>query len=273
MRNSCVPIIVIALVLGVGSHRKTHGDTIASFQFEGNTYTEDPSNNPGFNVGLNLSNSALPLGGILAVSDLRFSPNLDPTAGLGFGAPQYNDALGLSANANSDFGLLTTSQTVYFDVDIQSGFRLNLESLNFDSLKTRAGNARGSRVTHSIFVNPVGDPSVDGLEGDFDFIQNVAHDHFATGEAGAESTGPSFSTGRWSAGPIGLSSFQNLTGTTRVAIRLYSDEQLNRDFGLDNIVLSGNAVAIPEPGSFFALAFFASGVAFRRRRSRGGVSA
>lgn len=241
---------------------------IADFRFDGNTYSVDPSNATGANTGLHLASSVMAQPGIASVSDLQFSAGLDPTAALGFGATEYNDALGFSTDVNADRNLLTSNQTIYFDIGVQSGYRLNLESLSFDSLKTRAGNDTGSRVTHSIFVNPAGDPSLDGLAGAIDFVQNLAHDHFAPGESGAESTGADFSTGRWATGPVSLTGFGNLTGSNRIAIRLYASEGLDRDFGIDNLVLVGEAVSVPEPGMVGVLfAISAAMTTVRRRRS------
>ena len=151
---------------------------------------------------------------------------------------------------------------------VQSGFILDLHSLSFDSLKTRGNNATGSRVTYSIFVNPAGDPSVDGLVGDVDFVTNLAHDHFAIGQSGAESTGGSFTTGRWSAGPVDLSGNQGLTGSNRLAIRIYGSDggSADQDFGIDNLILNGQVTAIPEPTSLGWMLLGAAVLTCRRRR-------
>ena len=102
-------------------------------------------------------------------------------------------------------------------------------------------------MTHAVFVDPSGDPSIDGLVGDVDFLRAVNHDHTGPGESGSESQGGDFTTGRSQVGPIDLTSFQGLTGTHTVAIRSYASDGLDRDFGVDSIVLHGNVTAVPEP--------------------------
>ncbi|MDV6034176.1 MAG: hypothetical protein F9B45_29595 [Phycisphaera sp. RhM] len=242
---------------------------IAQFDFEGNDYVAEPSNTPGFNTGLNLSSGASVLG--TSVGQLQFSPGLDPTAALGNWADHYDNALGFSTDVNNDRDFLTADQTVFFQVEVQSGFLLDLESFRFDTLKTRGTNTDDARLTYSVFLNPAGDPSVDGLIGDFDFLPNGngAHDHFADGVAGAETTGPSFSTGRHAVGPIDLSANQNLTGTQTIAIRLYGSagNGNDQDFGIDSLVLRGQVTAIPEPACTVVLLLGIAASTCRRRRS------
>lgn len=248
------------------STSQLHADVIASFEFDGNDYTAEPNNTTGFNTNLNLASSVSVTG--LSLGVLQFSPNLDPTAALGFAADDFDNALGFSTDANDDRNLLTSNQVVYFDIDVDSGYKLGLQSLSFESLKTRGNNATGSRVTYSIFANPAGDPSVDGLIGDLDFVTSLAHDHFADGESGAESTGGSFTTGRWNTGPVDLSQprLQELTGSNRIAIRMYASDGADRDFGIDNLVLNGQVTAIPEPAGTCLLLLGIAATACRRRR-------
>ena len=258
-------ILILSTCAMACNSRPLHADVIAEFSFDGNTYIADPSNADGANTSLNLANGAAAVIGVSSISDLQFSPNLDADAALGFAAPNYNNALGFSTDVNNDRDFLTASQTVYFDVHVQSGYRLNLDSIQFDSLKTRAGNATGSRVTHSVFVNPLDDPAINGLSGAIDFVTIVAHDHFDPLQAGAESTGPNFSTGRYQVPAIDLSGFQNLTGTNTIAIRLYGSEGSDRDFGIDELIVHG-AIAVPEPsGASLLLATGTLGMLLRRR--------
>nr|WP_143548354.1 hypothetical protein [Rhodopirellula sp. SM50] len=215
-----------------------------------------------------MSNSAAVLG--TNIGQLQFSPGLDPTAALGSWADHYDNALGFSTDVNSDRDFSTTDQTAFFQVDVQSGFLLDLESFSFETLKTRGTNTDDARLTYSVFLNPAGDPSVDGLVGDFDFVPsgNGAHDHFADGVPGAETTGPSFSTGRLAVGPIDLSANQNLTGTQTIAIRLYGSagNGNDQDFGIDNLVLRGQVTAIPEPACTAVLLLGIAASTCRRRR-------
>ncbi|MEO1530361.1 MAG: PEP-CTERM sorting domain-containing protein, partial [Planctomycetota bacterium] len=195
------------------------------------------------------------------------APGIDPTAALGFAADHYDGALGFSTDANNDRAFATTGQTIFFQVNVQDGATLNLEALDFVSLKTRGDNRTGSRVTHTLFVNPTGDPAVDGLAGDFDFLLAQAHSHVATGETG-QSFGDNFTTGRWQANTVDLSAFEDLTGVNTIAIRMHASEGLDRDFGIDNIVLRGRvfgATAIPEPSTALVL-LLGSSVLFGRRK-------
>lgn len=253
-----------AFLLGC-SHARA--EVIAQYTFEGNDYVADPSNRAGANTSLDLLNKAVPVIGVTA-SEIRFSPGIDPTAALGFAADDYDGALGFSSDVNDDRNFATTGQSIFFQVNVQAGATLNLESLDFDSLKTRGDNATGSRVTHTIFVNPAGDPSADGLAGDFDFLLARAHSHVAPGETG-QSFGDNFTTGRWEADTVDLSSFQDLTGVNTFAIRIHSSEGLDRDFGIDNVVLRGQVfgvTAIPEPQALLAFWLGSSAILLRRRR-------
>ena len=254
--------LLIELTVLLAFVPNARAEVVAEFRFEGNDYTPNPNNVIGGNQTLFFESMAGPLTGI-NVSSLQTSPGLDPTATLGFAANDYDNALGFSTDVNADRNLATTDQTVFFNVDIEAGFQLSLESLEFDSLKTRGANATGSRVTHAIFVNPDGDPSVEGLAGDFDFLLLRNHDHTAAGQGG-ESIGDAFSTGRWAAGPIDLSPFQDLTDTATIAIRMNSSDGSDRDFGIDNLILRGTVTAVPEPAMVgpFALA----GLWFWRRK-------
>ncbi len=262
--HALMPTCLFCLI--IGSSQKLEADVIARFDFEGNDYTTDTRNPTGFNTGLNLSNSATVAG--TSISDLQFSRNLDPTAALGFAADDYDNALGFSSDQNDDRSLESSNQVVYFDVNVHVGFKLNLQSLSFDSLKTRGGNANDARVVYSIFVNPEGDPAVDGLLGDTDFLTSVAHDHYAPGQPDAESTGEDFSTGRWNTGPIDLSGRQGLAGINTIAIRLYGSEggSSDQDFGIDNLILSGEVTAIPEPACTTVLLLGIAAPTYRRRR-------
>ncbi|WP_167546589.1 PEP-CTERM sorting domain-containing protein [Stieleria maiorica] len=261
-----IPACLFCLVIGWS--QMAQADVIARFEFEGNDYTTETSNPSGFNTGLNLSSSVSNAG--VTVSELQFSRNLDPTAALGFAADDYDNALGFSTDENDDRSLEFTNQVVYFDVNVHVGFRLNLQSISFDSLKTRGTNTSGARVTYSLFVNPEGDPAVDGLLGDTDFLTNVAHDHHAPGEAGAESTGEDFSTGRWNTGPIDLNGVQAAAGTNTFALRLYGSEGAtsDQDFGIDNLILSGQVTAIPEPATTAVILLSITAASWRRRRSQ-----
>ncbi|QDV47331.1 hypothetical protein Enr13x_72400 [Stieleria neptunia] len=261
-RLIAVPALIVMTLV---ADRRAEADVIARFDFQGNDYTDDPSNTLGANTGLNLSNNAFVAG--TTISDLQFSPNLNPTAALGFGAEAYDDALGFSTDRNDDRSFADTNQAVYFEVDVQIGFRLNLESLSFDSLKTRGTNIDDASVTYSLFVNPAGDPAINGLRGATDFVRNLSHDHYAPGEPQAESTGGSFSTGTWNTGPLDLSDFQGLTGTNTVALRLYGSEGVDQDFGIDNLILSGQVTAIPEPTGTCVLLLGIAASTYRRRRS------
>ena len=191
-----------------------------------------------------------------------------------FAANDYDGALGFSTDVNADRGFSTTDQTVYFRIDVTSGYALDLQSLEFESLKSRGNNATGSRVTHVVFFDPSGDPAIDGLLGDVDFLAARAHDHFDHGQPQAESTGGDFSTGRWQAGPIDLSSQTGLTGTHTIAIRSYSSDAQDRDFGIDSILLQGTVTAVPEPsGSIIVVLFLVFGATSsfgRHRRIRHG---
>ncbi|WP_182865559.1 hypothetical protein [Stieleria mannarensis] len=262
--NRFLPTCLFCFLLG--SSQALDADVIARFEFQGNDYTTETSNPSGFNTGLNLSNNASVAG--VTVSDLQFSRNLDPTAALGFAADDYDDALGFSTDENDDRSLEFTNQVVYFDVNVHVGFRLNLQSISFDSLKTRGANTDDARVTYSLFVNPAGDPAVDGLLGDTDFLTNVAHDHGAAGDTEAESTGEDFSTGRWNTGPIDLSGVQAVAGVNTIALRLYGSEGAtsDQDFGIDNLVLSGQVTAIPEPATTTVLLVSIAAASYRRRR-------
>ncbi|MCS7468968.1 hypothetical protein NZK35_20130 [Stieleria sp. ICT_E10.1] len=219
---------------------------------------------------MNLSNSAAVLG--TNIGQLQFSPGLDPTAALGSWADHYDNALGFSTDVNNDRNFLTSDQTIFFQVEVQSGFLLDLESLSFETLKTRGSDAAGdtntARLDYTLFLNPAGDPAVDGLIGNTDFVFRNAHDHFADGVFGAETTGPSFSTGRHAVGPIDLSTNQNLTGTQTIAIRLYGSagNGNDQDFGIDNLVLRGQVTAIPEPACTAMLLLGIAASTCRRRR-------
>lgn len=270
LNSSVIRLVVITCgIASIAFGSRCRAEVIAQFDFDGNNYVVDTANPLGSNTGLQLSGD-LGLAGI-AVTQLQFSPGLDPTAALGFGAADYNNALGFSTDVNNDRDFLTADQTVFFQVEVQSGFLLDLESFRFDTLKTRGTNTDDARLTYSVFLNPAGDPSVDGLIGDFDFLPNGngAHDHFADGVAGAETTGPSFSTGRHAVGPIDLSANQNLTGTQTIAIRLYGSagNGNDQDFGIDNLVLRGQVTAIPEPACTAVLLLGIAASTCRRRRS------
>jgi hypothetical protein len=242
---------------------------IAQFDFDGNNYVADPANPTGANQNLDLTSSAPGIIGV-SVSDIQFSPGLDATAALGQWADAYDGALGFSTDVNDDRLLNETDQAVFFRVTLQPGATMSLDALNFDTLKTRGNNATGSRLTYSVFVNPAGDPAVDGLVGNFDPDFQSAHDHFDSGQPGAETTGENFSTGRDSAGPIDLSEFQNLSGTNTFAIRLYgSEDDTDLDFGLDRIILTGSVTAIPEPTSLAFLSSLTVVSITRRRRRKG----
>lgn len=256
--------LVAAACFNAACATSAPADVIADFDFTGNDYVANPSNPAGANTGLNLTSGAdAPLG--ISVSSIQFSDSLDETAALGNWADDYDDALGFSTDANADRDFNAADQVVYFDVAVSLGYRLDLETLDFDSLKTRGDNATGSTVTHTVFINPIGDP-MGGLAGEFPFAATRAHDHSADGQPGAETTGENFSTGRWSAGPIDLTSFRGLSGKNTVAIRMYSSDGSDRDFGIDNIRLSGQVVAIPEPGAASWLVIGSIAMALRRRR-------
>jgi hypothetical protein len=153
-------------------------------------------------------------------------------------------------------------------MDVVPGYRLDLESLSFDSLKSRGFEPQAARVSYAVFINPAGDPSVDGLLGDFDFVYNSADDHGAPGTFGAETVGASFSTGRWtlSVPESPLNAQQNLTGTQTIAIGLYGSPGVDQDFGIDNLLVTGQLSAIPEPGCVAVLLFAIAVMAGRRRR-------
>ena len=260
-------VVALAAFVVLLSCQRGRAEIIAAYTFDGNDYVADPSNRAGANTSLDLLNKAVPVIGVTS-SEIRFSPGIDPTAALGFAADDYDGALGFSSDANDDRGFATTGQAIFFQVNVQAGATLNLESLDFDSLKTRGDNATGSRVTHTIFVNPPGDPSIDGLAGSFDFLLARAHSHVAPGHTG-QSFGGNFTTGRWQADTVDLSSFRDLTGVNTFAIRIHADDGLDRDFGIDNIVLRGQVfgvTAIPEPGGLFAMSLVSGAVWLRRRR-------
>lgn len=242
---------------------------IAQFEFTGNDYADDAANTTGANTGLDLANSAATIGGV-SVTDIMFSPLVDETAALGFAANDYDGALGLSTDVNSDRDFGTADQTIFFRFTVPVGSSVDLDELSFESLKTRGNNATGSRVTHTVFVNPLNNPAIDGLIGDSDFIVAVNHDHEAPPgpddePSDAESTGENFTTGRWQT-TINLTSQTNLTGTNTIAFRSYASEGLDRDFGLDTIVLRGTVTAVPEPSSCLFVAAMLCAPTIRRRR-------
>lgn len=261
-------LLGLALVLALGIDGQASADVVARFDFEGNDYVADPSNTSASNTGLNLTSSAAVTG--LSIGQLQFSPGLDPTAALGFAADDYDNALGFSTDVNNDRDFLTSDQTVFFQVEVQSGFLLDLESFSFETLKTRGTNPDDARLTYSVFLNPAGDPAVDGLIGDLDFVHNDAHDHYADGVSGAETTGLSFTTGRHAVGPIDWSANQSLTGTQTIAIRLYASagNANDQDFGIDSLILRGQVTAIPEPGTALALMLLFDAVAMVRRKRK-----
>ncbi|WP_197454539.1 hypothetical protein Pla52nx_001246 [Stieleria varia] len=243
----------------------TRADVLARFAFDGNNYTDDATNTLGANTGLNLSNDAPAIGG-LTVTELLFSPGLDPSAALGFAANDFDNALGFSTDVNSDRDFSLADQTVFFRFSVAPGFAADLETFSFDSLKARGGNTTGARVTHTVFYDPAIDPAVDGLVGDLDFIVSRNHDHTGPGEAGAESTGGNFTAGRWSVDPIDLSSQTGLTGTHTIAIRSYASVGVDQDFGLDNLVLTGTVSAVPEPSTVFCITALSAGMLCRRKK-------
>ena len=265
MKSAVVSTFFAALLCLCGT--TVRAEILAHYSFDQNDYEADPSNRIGANTSLDLLNKAVPVVGVSA-SEILFSPGIDPSAALGFAADHYDGALGFSSDVNDDRNFATTGQSIFFQLNVQDGATMSLEALEFVSLKTRGGNATGSRVTHTIFVNPAGDPTMDGLAGDFDFLLARAHSHVAPGEAG-QSVGDNFTTGRWQADSVDLTSFQDLTGLNTIAIRMHSSEGLDRDFGIDEIVVHGRvsgATAIPEPGGIFALCLASTALYIRRRR-------
>ena len=261
--------LVICLVC-VGSAR---AEIIARFDFEGNDYTANAANLSGANTNLNLTSSVSVTG--VTVGQLGFSPGLDATASLGFAADQFDNALGFSNDVNNDRSFISTNQAVFFRFDVEPGFTVDLESIQFDSLKTRGPQTeQGARVTYAVFVNPATDPAVTGLMTDFNFLSpSRSHTHFHDNDppSSSGSRGASFSTGRLSVDPFDASAHQGLSGTNTIAIRLFSDEDpdsvldQDRDFGIDNLVLTGTVTAIPEPSVFSALFASVCCLACRRR--------
>ena len=261
--NSLLIVSLICLSASI-----SQAAVIAQYTFDGNNYEADPSNPAGANTGLDLTNKAFPLVGVTA-SEIKFSPGIDPSMALGFAADHYDGALGFSTDGNSDRSFITTDQAIFFTVSLAPGVTVDLTSLNFDSLKTRGGNdSSRSSVTHAIFVNPPIDPAINGLAGRFDFLAAKSHEHLQPGQGNAESTGDAFTTGRWEAGPVNLTQFQGLTGVNTFAIRMNSNEALDRDFGIDNIVLMGNVTTVPEPNALAALLAITAGTTCYRRRPR-----
>ena len=266
-RLAAIPVILAAATILAPPPGTATAAVLADFTFTGNDYTADASN-ANTSVPLNLSSSVTPSG--LTIGDIQFSSGLNPLAALGFAADDYDDALGFSTDVNNDRGFATTDQTLFFTVDVQSGRTLNLDTLVFDSLKTRGSNETGSRVTHAVFINPAGSPQ-GGLADDADIVFAQSHDHLGIGQPGAESAGPNFSTGRWTIPTIDLSANAGLTGTQTIAIRTYSSDGDDRDFGIDNLRLTGTVSAVPEPGSLMLMLMLTMFASARQRslRNRG----
>ena len=265
---------------------------LAQFEFTGNDYSarqSDGSFGPQMVGSTSLNNSAANTGGFttsgLGLSSglqVDWSPNSsgNPNSTTG----PFDDTLGIrSADAttinggpngpysiparNTDRSFNTTDQTVFFTVTVNPGFELNLTNLTFDSLNSRGSGTSTARVTHSFFVNPSEDPSVNGLAG-VTPLANSSHDHGAVGGVGVggsalESEGGDFSVGTFNVNyDLTGAAFQGLTGTQTFAIRLYNNQA--RDFGMDNIILNGDVVPVPEPSSFLLTGL--AGLALLRRR-------
>lgn len=150
---------------------------------------------------------------------------------------------------------LSNPDYVSFTVTIDTGFVLNLDSLDFDQLGTT--NAPTGDFNQTTFVQT----SIDGF-GSGNDVASFSRDVIAPA-SGAETTFDSRSI------DLTASNFQNIAGTLEVRFYLYDDidnsAALHR---LDNIVLNGTVSVIPEP-SFYASIFGVLGlvfIAYRRKR-------
>ncbi len=267
MTSPCLTRL-LSLTAVLASLSTASAAVVAKFSFTGSNYTHTPGADPdaptssgvrGTNTVLDLKNSADPDEAILAVSDIKTSAALDLTAGLSALANDYDGALGFSRALHSDTLFDGTDQTIFFTITVAPGKALELTAIRLTSLKSRGTNATGARTTHSVFINPNGDPA-SGLINQADMAINYGQNHFAVGEAGANTTGPDNSTGRHplpgllptqaAQGVLVPNAAQpvhtNLTGTVTIAIRTYGVDAA--DWGLDEIEVEGTlSDAIPIP--------------------------
>jgi hypothetical protein len=142
-----------------------------------------------------------------------------------------------------------------FQVEVASGYSLNLESLDFDHYSTNTSDPLVSfESSLSVFSSVNGFDAADVLltSTETNSVDNSSPQL-------QESVSVTLS---------GLD-YQGLTGTTTFRIYAFSDgsdeDQIIR---LDNVVLNGTVSAVPEPSSFALLAGFCglASVMVRRRR-------
>lgn len=179
----------------------------------------------------------------------------DFTAGTGLAGANYSQeharagtgvVVGSSATPGTDATSFSGQDYFTFTIGPASGYVLNLEKINFDT----SYYAVSATTDASYFLRS----SIDGFAANIGSIMTQAMQTSAV----------------FSAQEVNLidSAFQGISGSVEFRIYLYdTNSATTRWVAIDNVVLSGAVVAIPEPGG--VMMFFLSAIAgFARLRRR-----
>jgi hypothetical protein len=146
----------------------------------------------------------------------------------------------------------TSTDYVTFTVTANAGYKLNLTNFTFHySYESQGGVTTPAKIATFTVRS-----SLDG------FAANIGTPINRT----VTGTGPSFATDANFS--LSGATYQNLTGPFEIRIYFTDDSELANDVArIDNLMLNGDVVAIPEPSSLWLLAGGGLlGLAVRRRR-------
>jgi hypothetical protein len=247
-----VPALLAGSVLGAMLCTQSQAAVIASYPFDAGTTTEATATTsvtassvdtePNSNAGLFSAGQAL----IGMTSEATPRTRTGLSTGVGNPVPSFFGRA--SAMPSTEADAVSGHSYVTFSVAPASGYKLNLASLTFEGARSATTNYLGGWAVRS---------SLDS------YASNIATGTFNS---------PNNTNFRTLTAALTGSQYQDLAGEVTFRIYLYdwgtAADNPDNSLRIDNVILNGEAVLIPEPG---AAASVATGVAAtllcRRRRA------
>lgn len=214
--------------------------TLASYDFGASGLALDFTSN---DTDVNSTAGNITVGAGITATDT----NVTGQAGRAFGAVLQNSP---GINGTTEAGAITANDYISFTITPVAGYQLNLTSLQFAYLVLGADNAV-QESTYRVYADVPGFGFTSG---------NSVGSAVGAINQTTYSTTPAFS--------LANSAFQNITTSTE--FRIYISDRTSNSASvfasLDNVVLSGNSVLIPEPSSLMLVGASGFLVLLRRRK-------